>query len=141
MTDIQNLQGARATVVGLGIEGIDLVRYLTTEGAIVTVSHIRTSEALIKEINEISDCAPHLSLGKNRVEDCSEADAVFVSQGVPPDLPALRAARHAKIPISSMTQLFVERCPSPIAGITGSSGKQQRLLLPALCSTLPESTT
>ncbi len=123
MTDIQNLQGARATVVGLGIEGIDLVRYLTTEGAIVTVSDIRTSEALIKEINEISDCAPHLSLGKNRVEDCSEADAVFVSQGVPPDLPALRAARHAKIPISSMTQLFVERCPSPIAGITGSSGK------------------
>ena len=123
MTNIPNLQGAKVTVVGLGIEGIDLVRYLTTEGATVTVSDLRTSDQLTKELNAISDCAPHLSLGKNRLEDCSKAEAVFVSQGVPSDLPALRAARNAKVPISSMTQLFLERCPAPIAAITGSSGK------------------
>jgi UDP-N-acetylmuramoylalanine-D-glutamate ligase len=41
MTDIRNLREASVTVVGLGIEGVDLVRFLTAEGAHVTVSDAR----------------------------------------------------------------------------------------------------
>lgn len=119
------------TVVGLGIEGIDLVRYLTAEGADVTVSDARTAEQLVDTLATIEDCHPTLSLGENRVEDTEHADAVFVSQGVPVDLPALRAARRADVPISSMTQLFLERCPAPVAGITGSSGKTTTTALTA----------
>jgi len=131
MTRVPNLQGARVTVVGLGIEGIDLVRYLTAEGADVTVSDARTAEQLADTLASIEDYAPTLSLGENRVADTETADAVFVSQGVPADLPALRAARRADVPISSMTQLFLERCPAPIAGITGSSGKTTTTALTA----------
>jgi UDP-N-acetylmuramoylalanine--D-glutamate ligase len=123
MTRVPNLQGARVTVIGLGIEGIDLVRYLTAQGASVTVSDARRAEQLDEALAAIADCDPNLSLGENRVEDATGADAVFVSQGVPADLPALRAARRAEVPISSMSQLFLERCPAPVAGITGSSGK------------------
>jgi UDP-N-acetylmuramoylalanine--D-glutamate ligase len=123
MTRVPNLQGARVTVIGLGIEGIDLVRYLTAQGASVTVSDARPVEQLDEALAAIADCDPNLSLGENRFEDATGADAVFVSQGVPADLPALRAARRAEVPISSMSQLFLERCPAPVAGITGSSGK------------------
>ena len=48
---------------------------------------------------------------------------VFVSQGVPLDIPALRAAQREGIPFSSMMRLFLELCPGPVVGITGSSGK------------------
>ncbi len=123
MIRIPNLQGARVTVVGLGIEGIDLVRYLTAEGAEVTVSDARPAEQLVDPLAAVAGCEPRLSLGENRIEDTEHADAVFVSQAVPTDLPALRAARRADVPISSMSQLFLERCPAPVAGITGSSGK------------------
>ncbi len=51
------------------------------------------------------------------------ADVVFVSQGVPLDIPALRAAQEKGIPFSSMMRLFLELCPGPVVGITGSSGK------------------
>jgi len=131
MTRVPNLQGARVTVVGLGIEGIDLVRYLTAEGAAVTVSDARPAEQLTEQLEAVASTDPHLSLGENRVEDTERADAVFVSQGVPTDLPALRAARRANVPISSMSQLFLERCPAPVAGITGSSGKTTTTALTA----------
>jgi UDP-N-acetylmuramoylalanine--D-glutamate ligase len=48
---------------------------------------------------------------------------VFVSQGVPLDIPAVVAASERGIPLSSMTRLFLERCTGHIIGITGSSGK------------------
>jgi UDP-N-acetylmuramoylalanine--D-glutamate ligase len=123
MTPTPNLRGASVTVIGLGIEGIDLVRYLTAQGAAVTVSDARAEISLTEQLESIADCAPRLSLGANRVEDVAGADVVFVSQGVPQDLPPLRAARRAGVQISSMSQLFLERCPAPVAGITGSSGK------------------
>ncbi|PKB56606.1 MAG: UDP-N-acetylmuramoyl-L-alanine--D-glutamate ligase [SAR202 cluster bacterium Casp-Chloro-G1] len=119
------------TVVGLGIEGIDLVRYLTVEGAAVTVSDSRTAMQLREQIEAVADCDPHLSLGENRTEDATNAEVVFVSQGVPTDLPALRAARREGVPVSSMTQLFLDRCPAPVAGITGSSGKTTTTALTA----------
>ncbi|TAK73504.1 MAG: UDP-N-acetylmuramoyl-L-alanine--D-glutamate ligase [Dehalococcoidia bacterium] len=126
MTDMpnpQNLRGARVTVIGLGIEGIDLVRFLAAEGARVTVSDMRSADQLRDALRAIADSNATPSLGGNRVEDVIEADAVFVSQGVPSTLPALVAARERGIPLSSMLELFLERCPAPVTGITGSSGK------------------
>jgi UDP-N-acetylmuramoylalanine--D-glutamate ligase len=111
------------TVVGLGIEGIDLVRFLAARGAAVTVSDARPHEALAGPLAAIAGCEATLSLGANRPEDCARADYVFVSQGVPRQLPALAAARAAGVPVSSMTQLFLELCPAPVAAVTGSSGK------------------
>ncbi len=123
MPNTQNLRGARVTVIGLGIEGIDLVRFLAGEGARVTVSDMRTADQLQDALLAIADCDATPSLGANRVEDVIEADAVFVSQGVPSTLPPLVAAQKRGIPLSSMLQLFLERCPAPVTGITGSSGK------------------
>jgi len=127
MADKPELRGLPVTVVGLGIEGIDLVRYLSTEGAQVTVSDSRSEDALSGALDAIADSISEhdvtLSLGANRASDLVDAEVVFVSQGVPAALPALQAALENGVPISSMTRLFFERCPAPIAGITGSSGK------------------
>jgi UDP-N-acetylmuramoylalanine--D-glutamate ligase len=123
MTDSPNFGGARVTVVGLGIEGVDLVRFLAARGARVTVSDARPAEALSANLAAIADTGAALSLGGNRPEDTTTADFVFASQGVPQSLPALVAARAAGVPVSSMTALFLRLCPAPIAAVTGSSGK------------------
>jgi UDP-N-acetylmuramoylalanine--D-glutamate ligase len=117
------LRGARVSVVGLGIEGVDLVRFLTAEGADVTVSDARTAEALSESLAAIEGCEAVLSLGANRPEAAAGAEVVFVSQGVPSSNPVLREATERGIPISSMLGLFLERCPAPVTGITGSAGK------------------
>jgi len=114
----------RVAVVGLGIEGIDLVRYLSAQGAHVTVSDARPVEALHDQLAAIAEVSNvTLALGGNREADLAAVEALYLSQGVPNDLPAVRAARDRGAEVSSMTRLFMERCPAPIAGITGSSGK------------------
>ena len=109
--------------LGRGIEGVDLVRFLTSQGASVTVSDAKPAEALSVQMAELDNLPVQYSLGENRVEDIASADLLFVSQGVPLTLPAVEAAREAGVPISSMTKLFLERCPGKLVGITGSSGK------------------
>ena len=117
------LVGKRVTVLGLGIEGVDLVRYLASHGASVTVSDTKSAEALSSRIRELDSLPVRFSLGENRLEDAVSADLLFVSQGVPLTLPAVRAAQERGVSISSMTRLFLERCTGPVIGVTGSSGK------------------
>jgi len=113
----------RVTVVGLGIEGVDLVRYLARQGANVTVSDAKPAEKLADRIGQVADLPVRLSLGANDPRDLADAYIIFVSQGVPLDLPGLEEARQRGVPVRSMLTLFMELCPGPIVGITGSSGK------------------
>jgi UDP-N-acetylmuramoylalanine--D-glutamate ligase len=113
----------RVTVVGLGIEGVDLARYLERQGAIVTVSDSKSRRGLSERLHEVDDLGLTLALGSNRPDDIADAEAVFISQGVPLDLPGVERARERGVPMHSMMGLFMELCPGPITGITGSSGK------------------
>ena len=115
--------GKNVTVVGLGIEGIDLVRYLTKQGANVIVSDSRQEKDLTEQIKSISDCSPTLSLGKNRSKQMMSSEIIFVSQGVHQNAPFLNTARKNGIEISSMSKLFLQICPVDVTAITGSSGK------------------
>ena len=113
----------RATVVGLAREGENLARFLVAEGADVLVTDVRPSEALAEPLARLAALPLRYALGGHPVEAVLDADVVFVSPGVPPEIPLLVEARRRGIPISSATRLFFARCPAPIVGITGSSGK------------------
>jgi UDP-N-acetylmuramoylalanine--D-glutamate ligase len=113
----------QVTVVGLGLEGVDTVRYLASRGARVTISDAKPRERLADRVQEVANLSVSFSLGGNDPRAVTDADAVFVSQGVPLDLPGLDEARSHGIPVWSMLTLFMELCPGPIVGITGSSGK------------------
>ena len=62
------------TVVGLGIEGIDLTRFLAANGAHVTISDIRMPEELGDELEAIAGSNATISLGANREQDLLNAD-------------------------------------------------------------------
>lgn len=115
--------GARVTVIGLGIEGIDLVRFFVSRGARVTVSDAKAASALQSQLEAISGLDVALDLGANRAEAVDGADLVAVTQGAPLDLPPIARARERGIPVTSLTELFFEHCPAKIIGISGSSGK------------------
>jgi len=115
-------QGVRATVVGLGREGAALARFLALRGASVLVTDRQSEEALASRMAALQGLPIRYALG-GHPDWAFDADIIFVSPGVPRDMPALVEASRQGIPLSSETELFFHQCPAPLIGITGSSGK------------------
>ena len=115
--------GKRVTVIGLGIEGVDVARYAAAHGATVTVTDTRPAGSLAGRMRELEGLPITYALGTDGTKAVAAGDIAFVSQSVPLDAPAMRAAHEHGIPVSSMTRWFFERGPGPTIGITGSSGK------------------
>jgi UDP-N-acetylmuramoylalanine--D-glutamate ligase len=115
-------EGERATIVGLGREGTALARFLVRQGAEVTVTDVKKEEQLRDQMGDLAGLPIRYYLG-GHPEEVLQADVVFVSPGVPQEIPLLAEARRRGITLSSETRLFFSLCPAPIIGITGSSGK------------------
>jgi UDP-N-acetylmuramoylalanine--D-glutamate ligase len=112
----------RVTILGLAREGTALARYLARHGVQVTVSDVKPAEALSERIAELAGLPIRFVLGGHPPE-ILDTDVVYVSPGIPPDVPILVEARQRGVRLSSSTELFFTRCRAPIVGITGSAGK------------------
>jgi UDP-N-acetylmuramoylalanine--D-glutamate ligase len=123
VTETSDYSGMRVTVFGLGVEGLDLVRFFSSQGAWVTVSDAKPAEMLGPALAAVADLELVLSLGGNSADAVESADLVAVAQGVPLDLPPIVRARERGIPVTSRTELFFDLCQGTIVGISGSSGK------------------
>lgn len=115
-------QGKRVAVIGLGISNTALIKFLREAGAKICGRDRKTSAELGGRMRELEELVVELVLGPNYLEGLDEYDAVFVSPGVPKNLPQLQEAAKRR-PLQSEISLFFRYCPAPIYGITGSSGK------------------
>ncbi|MGJ3237607.1 MAG: UDP-N-acetylmuramoyl-L-alanine--D-glutamate ligase [Anaerolineae bacterium] len=115
------LSGMTVLVVGFGRQGQALARWLPTVGASVVVNDSRTEEQLT--LNRREYPGVRFILGEHPDNAVNGVGMICVSGGVPLDLPMLEIARQRGITITNDAQLFLERCPAPVIGITGSAGK------------------
>jgi UDP-N-acetylmuramoylalanine--D-glutamate ligase len=115
--------GTRALVVGLAREGTALTRFLVERGAEVTVTDVKPAEALADRVAALAGLPVSYALGGHPLRLLDSADILFVSPGVPLEIPLLVEARKRGLPLSSETRLFTRLCPAMVVGITGSSGK------------------
>lgn len=123
--------GRRVLVVGLGIEGVALTRFLAGRGARVTVNDARTADQLAGRVAELDGVAFTTAFDGHDPALVADAEAVFVSQGVPLSLPLVVEARRRGVAIGSIATLLFEVCRGRIVGITGSSGKTTTTALTA----------
>ncbi len=112
-----------ALVVGLAREGIALSRFLAERGAQVTVTDVKPAESLAEGMAALAHLPIRYAVGGHPLELLDAADILFVSPGVPLEIPLLVEAQRRGLPMSSETRLFTRLCPAMIIGITGSSGK------------------
>lgn len=119
----QELKEQRVVILGLARQGTSLARYLAELGADVTVSDVRQEEALADAIQELEGLPIRYALGGHPPNLLDGADLLCLSGGVPLDIPIVEEARKRDLPVSNDAQIFLERCPAPVIGITGSAGK------------------
>ena len=116
-----DLFGKRIVIFGFGRQGKALARWLPSIGAEVVVTDSRSAKELGIRRSKYPGVRFFLRGHPNEV--LIGARAICVSGGVPLDLPILELARKRHIPFTNDAQLFIERCPAPVIGITGSAGK------------------
>jgi UDP-N-acetylmuramoylalanine--D-glutamate ligase len=112
-----------SAVVGLGREGLSLVRYLAGRGHRVIAVDRKGPRDLGPALRAVADLPVELVLGRNEADDLLGAGVVYLSPGVPPDAPWVARLREAGRRISSLTELFLTECPAFTVGVTGSCGK------------------
>ena len=112
----------KSLVIGLGLSGLALARFLAARGDRVTVADTKDRQQLADQVARLPE-GVELALGGYGDLLLLGVDEVYASPGVPWDDSLLRAARRRGIRVSSELDLFFRHCPAPIVGITGTNGK------------------
>ena len=116
-------EGKRVVVVGLARQGKALARYLTAQGAHVTVTDQKPASSLASAIDELEGLPLEFVLGGHPPTLLEGTDLLCLSGGVPADLPLAQQARQRGLAVTNDSQIFVDASPAPTIGITGSAGK------------------
>ncbi|MBN1678678.1 MAG: UDP-N-acetylmuramoyl-L-alanine--D-glutamate ligase [Anaerolineae bacterium] len=122
-SDVDPLAGQHVIILGAARQGRALGRWLPTTGARVTLSDSRRVDLLADVVAEFDGQPVTLALGGHPLDLLDECDVLCISGGVPLTIPIIQDAIRRGIRITNDAQLFLERCPAPVLGITGSAGK------------------
>jgi len=120
---VRDWQGKRVVIIGLARQGKALAQFLSQKGVEVVVSDQQSAEQLAPAIKELAAYELTYQLGSHPSSLLEGTDVLFLSGGVPVDLPLAVEARKRGIELANDTQLFLEVCRAPVIGITGSAGK------------------
>lgn len=116
--------GMRIAVIGLGLSGRAAVRYLLACGAEVVVSDNRSEpEFVAGEGGFLQETGVAWEAGGHRSAFFAGVDLVFVSPGVPLDLPLLQELRRGGVPIVGELAVAAPVLSDPVIAITGTNGK------------------
>jgi UDP-N-acetylmuramoylalanine--D-glutamate ligase len=114
--------GRKAAVLGLGLEGRDLVKYLLGHDFDVTIFDKKKENEL--DLGDIDKNKVKLITGEDYLKNgLTGFDVIFRSPGVYRFIPELIEAEKKGIEISSAIKVFFNECPGKIIGVTGTKGK------------------
>src|SRR5262245_23049359 len=97
-----DVNGKRVTVAGAARSGLAAAELLARRGARVTLSEGRSEAPETKPLEALGVA---LELGGHKVETFTNADLVVLSPGVPPEQPAVQAARSRGVPVIAEIEL------------------------------------
>jgi len=113
----------RTLVVGLGMTGLSVARYLSRQGVPVAIVDSREHPPGLEQLrNELPDDVA-LFLGSFHPEAFARAGQIVVSPGVSRDEPEIAAALERGVPVIGDIELFAQVAQAPVVAVTGSNGK------------------
>ena len=119
---IGTLQGKTVAVLGIGVSNTPLIGLLRRNGVRVIACDKKTREQLGDTAAALEALGAELRLGEDYLNGI-DADVIFRTPGMRPDVPELLAAKERGSVVTSEMQVFFEVCPCPIIAVTGSDGK------------------
>ena len=131
-----NLKNKKVLVVGLGISGLAVARFLKKRGAVVTVTDMAGEEKLFDYVWEIRTMGIRLELESHSIKTFESAELIVISPGVPHTIKPVKKAIAKGIPVIGEIELASRFIDEPVIAITGTNGKRIRELKCLLPETL-----
>ncbi len=104
--------------------GAAAVRYASRLGARVTLTDLAAEKSLRAPLSGLADVPlERLRLGGHDPRDFESAEVVIVNPAVSPENPFLDIARESGAVLTSEPELFLDACPCPVIGVSGTNGK------------------
>ncbi len=109
-------------VVGLGLTGWSIVRYLHAQGARLRVCDSRIAPPYAADLSRAYPEVPLLAGGLDPAA-LDGVDGLVVSPGLDLGLPFFQAARERGLPLLGDIEVFARDNRTPVLAVTGSNGK------------------
>jgi UDP-N-acetylmuramoylalanine--D-glutamate ligase len=116
-------KGKKVLVVGFGLSGVAVAKYMAKQGARVVVTDVKQKSELLESVNACHDLKIEYELGRHNSKSFTTADLIVVSPGVPLNIKPLDEAREARIPITNEIELAAAALKEPLIAVTGTNGK------------------
>ncbi len=131
--DIDYLKGKKIAILGLGVEGVALAKFLVGKACSITLLDVLSKDELLSRAEEESNSeltqtlnnedSYQFVLGDNYINNLTDFDIVFRAPGVPYLNSKIQEAKNEGVEISSQIKLFFDLCSAKIVGVTGTKGK------------------
>ncbi|MFQ5479910.1 MAG: UDP-N-acetylmuramoyl-L-alanine--D-glutamate ligase [Thermodesulfobacteriota bacterium] len=116
------LAGRKVLVVGLGVTGFSVARFLVKHGAVVRGTDIRDEERLTGA-EDLKEMGLAISAGGFKRCDFLSAELIVISPGIAASNPLLSEAREKGIEVIGDLELASRFMDVPIIAIAGTNGK------------------
>ena len=117
------LKGKKLAVIGMGVSNMPLIEKLLDAGLNVCACDKREREAFDGRAEELEQRGLKLYLGAGYLDHLADADVIFRTPGMRPDLPQLAQAVEGGAELTSEMEVFLSLCPCRVIAVTGSDGK------------------
>lgn len=111
-----------AIVIGLGVTGYSVVRYLVARGLEVIVVDSRDNPPLLDQLQTHYPQVKY-KLGSLDHKDYQDIGLFVVSPGLSLKEPFIQTAKNAGVHVVGDIELFIQENTKPLIAITGSNGK------------------
>ncbi|MEW6750263.1 MAG: UDP-N-acetylmuramoyl-L-alanine--D-glutamate ligase, partial [Candidatus Latescibacterota bacterium] len=120
---VEDLDGQRLAVLGLGLENRALARFLGDHGLRFTACDASPPVGFESLRAELDAAVEAWRLGSDYLQGLEEFEVVFRTPGISALRPELLQACQQGVRLHSQTRLFAALCPALLIGVTGTKGK------------------
>lgn len=116
-------------IVGLGITGVAVARFLKRRGASVTATDKRSEQELGAHPLIVSELGVRMELGQHRIESFESADLIVLSPGVSHTILPIKRAKEKGVAVLGEIELASRFIREPMVAIAGTNGKTTTTVL------------
>jgi len=118
------LKEKKAVVLGINASGVELVKFLTRQGAQVVLADSVPCDTVKEFVEAELDMSKFtLECGEFHTQTFESANLVIVASGIPLDLPVLEAARTAGVQVMTEIEFVSLYADIPLVAVAGTNGK------------------